>query len=87
MSTCLIVEGLLGQLPKHAGCHGLGSRQVLVPQQVLQLGLGTRLPLPGSCNDALLQGGQTQGRLPVPLPTLLLQHGCRCCCLHDMTAR
>ena len=72
MSTCLVVEGLLGHLAKHAGCHGLSGRQILVPEEVLQLGLGTGLPLPGSCDDALLQGRETQGRLPISLPTLLL---------------
>ncbi len=87
MSARLIVKGLLGHLAKHASCHGLSSRQVLVSEEVLQLGLGPRLPLPGSGNNALLQGGQTQGRLPIPLPTLLLQHGCCCSRLHDMTVR
>lgn len=55
-----------------------------MPEEALQLSLGTGLPLPGSCEDALLQGSQAQGRLAIPLPALLLQHGCRRGCLHDV---
>ncbi len=83
VAACLLVEGLLGHLADHAGSHGLGSRQVLVPEQALQLRLGSRLPLLGSRDEPLLKRCEVERGRPIALaPLHLLQHSCCCSCLH-----